>query len=59
MEEIVWEPSDDYVKKANITRFMDKHGIKSYEDLIKRSTEDIEWFWDAVMKDLNIEWFKS
>lgn len=56
--EIVWKPSKEYIEKSNIKRFMDKHGIKSYEELIKRSTEDIEWFWDAAMKDLNIEWFE-
>ena len=56
--EIVWKPSKEYIEKSNIKRFMDKHGIKSYEELIKRSTEDIEWFWDAAMKDLNIKWFE-
>jgi acetyl-CoA synthetase len=58
MDEVVWEPTDDYVKKANITRFMKKYDIRDYEELIKRSTEDIEWFWDAVIKDLDIEWFQ-
>ena len=58
MEEIVWRPTDEYVKNANITRFMKKHDINTYDELIKRSTEDLEWFWDAVMKDLNIEWFE-
>jgi len=58
MKEIVWKPSDEYVKKANITRFMKKHDIKSYDELIKRSTDDLEWFWDAVMKDLNVHWFE-
>ena len=46
MEEIVWKPSEDVIQKANITRFMKKHQIKNYDDLIKRSTEDLEWFWE-------------
>ena len=58
MEEIIWEPYGAYNDKSNIKRFMDKHSIKSYEELIERSTEDIEWFWDAALKDLNVEWFK-
>jgi len=57
MDEIVWKPTNEYVENANITRFMKKHSIKNYDDLIKKSTDDIEWFWDAVMRDLNIEWF--
>ena len=58
MGKVVWKPTSEYIEKANITKFMKKHKIKDYEELIKRSTEDIEWFWDSVMKDLNIEWFK-
>ena len=50
MDQIVWKPTKDYVDKANITRFMKKYNIKNYKELIKKSTEDIEWFWDAVVK---------
>jgi len=55
---IVWKPTDHYVNKSNMSRFMRKHGIQTVEDLIGRSIENIEWFWDAASKDLNIEWFK-
>ena len=58
MDEIVWIPSKEYVERANITRFMKKYNIEDYEELIKRSTEEIEWFWDAALKDLKIEWYK-
>jgi len=58
IEKIVWKPTNDYVKNSNITRFMKRYNIKDYKELIQKSTEDIEWFWDAVMKDLNIEWFQ-
>ncbi len=55
---IVWEPSGDYLDKSNIRRFMNKHGIEDYNELIKRSTEDVVWFWDAALKDLGIEWYE-
>lgn len=58
MTDVVWEPTGSYVDDANIKRFMDKHGIKDYEELIKRSADDLEWFWDAIMEDLNIEWYE-
>jgi acetyl-CoA synthetase len=58
MSEIVWSPSEGYVERANVTRFMRTHGIASYEELVKRSQTDIEWFWDAVVKDLGIEFFQ-
>jgi acetyl-CoA synthetase len=55
---IVWRPTDEYVERANVTRFMRAHGIASYDELIRRSQEDIEWFWDAVVRDLGIEFYE-
>ncbi len=57
VSDVIWRPYGDYVQKSNIRRFMVKHGIKTYEELVKRSM-DIEWFWDAALKDLGVEWFK-
>ena len=52
---MVWRPTQDYVERANVTRFMRAHGIATYDELLGRSVEDIEWFWDAVVEDLHIE----
>ena len=54
----MWEPTKKYLEKANITKFMKNNNIKSYEELIKRSNNDIKWFWNAAMDDLNLEWFQ-
>lgn len=56
MDQIIWEPTADYIEKANITRFMKKHKINSYDELIKRSNEDTEWFWQACLEDLGLKW---
>ncbi len=56
---IIWEPYGDYLEKSNISRFMKKHGIETYDELIKRSTDDTEWFWDAALEDLDIEWYEK
>jgi acetyl-CoA synthetase len=55
---VVWRPSEDYVRRANVSRFMRENGIGTYEDLVRRSIEDVEWFWDAVVRDLEIEFFE-
>jgi acetyl-CoA synthetase len=55
---IVWSPTEEYVERANVTRFMRVHGIGTYDELVKRSQDDIEWFWDAVVKDLGIEFYE-
>jgi len=55
---IVWRPSQEYVERANVTRFMRTHGIATYEELLARSVGDVAWFWDAAVKDLGIEFFE-
>jgi acetyl-CoA synthetase len=46
------------VDGANVSRFMRAHGIQTEAELIRRSTGDVEWFWDAVVRDLGIEFFE-
>ena len=53
-QDIAWQPNPDWIAQSNLQRFMDRHGIPSYDALLTRSVEDIGWFWDAVMEDLDI-----
>lgn len=55
MPEPAWEPTPEYVERANVTRLMRAHGIDSIAELRRRSVEDVEWYWDAAVKDLGIE----
>ncbi len=57
-EAFAWTPTQDYIERSNVWRFMQKHHIQDYHELVRRSTEEIEWFWDAVVKELQIEFFK-
>ena len=52
MAEVAWRPTPEYVENANVTRLMRAHGIDSIDELRRRSVEDMEWFWDAVVEDL-------
>ncbi|MEA2508935.1 MAG: acetyl-CoA synthetase [Actinomycetota bacterium] len=58
MSDIVWRPTAEYIERANVTRFMRRHGIDDFHDLVRRSQDDIEWFWDAVVSDLGIDFFR-
>lgn len=53
-----WEPSPDYIENANVTRLMRKHQIADFHGLVRRSQDDIEWFWEAAIEDVGIEFFK-
>src|SRR5947209_20357329 len=54
---VAWRPTPEYIERNRLKRFMDRHGIGSVEELLQRSTADIAWFWDAAVKDLEIEWY--
>jgi acetyl-CoA synthetase len=54
VQDVVWSPTPAYVERANVTRFMGAHGIGTYDELVRRSVEDVAWFWDAVVRDLDI-----
>ena len=56
--EIVWRPTSETVEKANLTRFMKLHSIATFDELMQRSTEDVEWFTDAVLKFLGIQFYE-
>ena len=57
--DVVWRPSDEIIAQSRLKKFMDRHGIAGLEELQRRSTEDIEWFWAAVLRELGIEFYSA
>ena len=55
-EPIAWRPSEEYLKRSRLLRFMQRHGISEYDALLKRASDDPSWFWDAVSDDLGLVW---
>ncbi|MDH4212280.1 MAG: AMP-binding protein [Candidatus Thorarchaeota archaeon] len=56
--EIVWRPTAEHIQKANLTKFMQAHQIESFEELMRRSTDDVAWFSDALLKFLDIRFYE-
>ena len=56
--EFVWHPAPELIAQSNLQRFIDKHQLGSYDELMRRSTTDIAWFWDTVLRDLDIQFYK-
>lgn len=46
------------VAESNLARFMSVAGAENLRDLQRRSTEDPEWFWRAVIADLDIRFYE-
>src|SRR5689334_9662585 len=56
VNDVIWTPSPETIDRANVTRFMRRHSIPTYEELVRRSTADTSWFWEAALQDLGVRW---
>ncbi|HUP40768.1 MAG TPA: AMP-binding protein, partial [Vicinamibacterales bacterium] len=45
------------IGKSNLTRFMNVYGVGNLEELHRKSIDDPEWFWNAVIADLEIRFY--
>jgi acetyl-CoA synthetase len=58
-QQIVWQPKPEWIAQSNLKKFMDANQIGDYDALMQRSVADIEWFWNAVLKDLDIQFYET
>lgn len=55
---IVWRPTAELVAESNLARFLALHDVADLQALQRRSGDDPEWFWNAVLVQLDIEFFE-
>jgi acetyl-CoA synthetase len=66
-QHIVWRPSPDVIERAHIIRLMRSLGYpidaqdpsaveRSVRAFVEQSGRDIEWFWDAALRDMGMHW---
>ncbi|MFZ5813920.1 MAG: AMP-binding protein [Bacillota bacterium] len=58
MSELIWQPGEEWIKGARITRFIERCGLRTLEELQERAAADPAWFWGQVAEDLGIEWYE-
>jgi len=56
-QEVVWTPDPDVVAASNLKQFMDAHDLGSLDALHTQAASDVGWFWEAVLNDLDIEFY--
>jgi acetyl-CoA synthetase len=67
LDEVLYEPSDEFVAESNVRAFMDEHDIADFEELHERTVTDVEgvdasgldWFWDEVVDYLDLDFFEG
>ena len=56
--EIAWRPTRDYIDNSRLKAFIDRHRLRDLDHLLHRSVAEPEWFWSAVLDDLDIEFYE-
>src|SRR6185436_5580316 len=65
-------PTPELIAQSNLKKFMDRHGIASFPELLERSTsvprfndstiepfnDSWAWFWQAVLEELDIRFYQ-
>ncbi len=55
MTDVIWKPTGQYLK-CRAADFITQHGLKDWRHLIKRSTEDTNWFWKEAIDFMGFKW---
>ncbi len=53
---ILWHPTPAYVQRSRLYRLMQRHRIADYPALYHRSIADLDWFCEAALEEMGIEW---
>ena len=56
--DIVWRPSPAYIERSHLRRFMRDAGVDSYEALLDWANADPARFWDAAVRDLDLQFYQ-
>ena len=56
--EIAWQPTPEYRDRSRLATFINRHGLGDQDALLRRSVDDPQWFWSAVLDDLGIEFYE-
>ncbi len=53
----LWTPSPRDIAGSHVYRFMQEHGIPTLAAFQERSVSDIGWYWDAVVRHLDLQFY--
>ncbi|PSQ15252.1 acetyl-CoA synthetase [Halobacteriales archaeon QS_8_69_26] len=58
VDEIVHEPSQEFVESTNVYRFAQDHGL-DVDEVVEYTTDNVDWFWDEVVDYLDVEFYEE
>ncbi|WP_227937884.1 AMP-binding protein [Alkalihalobacillus deserti] len=58
MTEKKWIPSNNFIERTRLFKWMQTLGFNDYESFYQKSINDTAWFWKEVEKELAIPWYQ-
>ncbi|MFG6114969.1 AMP-binding protein [Halobacillus sp. MO56] len=53
-----WTPTEEQKQATRLYQWMNKHGFESYDEFYQKSIDDISWFWEEAVNELDVEWYE-
>jgi acetyl-CoA synthetase len=53
-DQLRWQPSSELIDSCHLTGFLRRHSLPNLPALQQRSTADVAWFWDTMLRELGI-----
>lgn len=57
--EIAWRPTREQIEQSNLYRSYTRHGFDSLEAFMDHAVKHIDWFWDAMLTELGIQFYEQ
>ncbi len=57
--EFIWKPDKDLIEESNVYKIIREIGLNTYEEFLRKSIEEHEWFWGWIPDIVKIKWFKK
>lgn len=54
----LWQTSREWIESTNVWRFMQKLGFSDREEFLRYSRDNSAEFWDALVHEVGIEWYR-
>jgi acetyl-CoA synthetase len=54
----IWQPTQDWIERTNVHRFMRRLGIQDRQEFIRWSQEHLEEFWREMVAETGIRWME-
>lgn len=56
--EIAWRPTPEQIAQSNLYQSLTRHGFQTLEAFQRASVNDVAWFWDAMLRELDVQFYE-